>query len=162
MWFASGAEGGAEIHQRLVEVENVTMGQDGAGYGPKLLVHRVAARAAFRDEHPEKYACDVGVEDGRTLAEREAHHRGGRIGADAFERPQRGLILWQPAAVSGNGLARNRMQPARPDVVAERIPGLDSVADRRVRERLERRVTFQPFLVFGRHPVDLRLLKHDL
>ena len=39
------ADRGAEIHQRLVEVEDVAMRQDGAREVPKLLLHRVAVAA---------------------------------------------------------------------------------------------------------------------
>ena len=73
-----------------------------------------------------------------------------------------GLVVGQRAAVARDRLARDRVQPARPDVVAERVPGLDDVALGRRGQRLERRIAVEPLVVLRQHAIDLRLLQHDL
>ena len=66
------------------------------------------------------------------------------------------------AAVARHRFAGDGLQAPRPDVVAERIPGLGHFLFGRRRQRLERRVLLQPFVVFRQHAIDLRLLQHDL
>ena len=66
---------------------------------PEMALHRVALGIALADEHAEQHARDVGVENGRALAEREAADRAGRVGADALERQQRLLVGRQLAVV---------------------------------------------------------------
>ena len=73
-----------------------------------------------------------------------------------------GSVRRQLAAVALDRLARDGVQPARPDVVAERPPRLGDVGFRRVGERLQARILLQPLVVFGQHAIDLRLLQHDL
>jgi hypothetical protein len=47
--------------------------------------HPMALRIALSDEDPEKDPSDVGVEDGGSLAEREAPDRSRGVLANAFE-----------------------------------------------------------------------------
>ena len=72
------------------------------------------------------------------------------------------LVVRQLAAVARDRLARDRLQAARPDVVAERVPGRRHVALGRRGQRIERRVLLEPLGVLRQHAVDLRLLQHDL
>ena len=67
---------------------------------------------------------------------------------------------WPP--YSRDRLARDRLQPARPDVVAERIPRLGHLALGRGRQHLHRRKFSEPLGVLRQHAIDLRLLQHDL
>jgi hypothetical protein len=83
---ASDAHHGAEIHQRLVEVEDVAGGDECLRQNPQVFLHRMALRVALRHENPEQHARDVGVENGCALPEREAADGPCGIGADAFER----------------------------------------------------------------------------
>ena len=94
--------------------------------------------------------------------EREAADRAGGVGADALERQQRLLVRGQLAAVARHRLARDRVQPPRPDVVAERPPRRADVLLGRRGERLERRVLLEPLVVLRQHAIDLRLLQHHL
>src|SRR5207244_8439784 len=90
-------------------------------------------------ENSEQHTRDVRVENSRPFAKCETHEGAGGIGADALERSQRFFVVWQPAAVMADGFARNRMKPAWPDVVAERIPRPNRVVFRRRRQGLQSR-----------------------
>ncbi len=159
---ARAADGRAEIHQRLIEIEDVAVGQDGPRDVPEVPFHGVAARVATTDEHAKEHARDVGVEDGGALAEREAHDSSGRVLTYSFERAQRLFVVGKLAVVFGNRFAGDGMEPARADVVAERVPGADDVGFGRLGEGMERGVPDEPFLVLGQHAIDLRLLEHHL
>jgi hypothetical protein len=65
------------------------------------------------------------------------------------------------AAVTLDRLARDGVQPARADVVAERTPRFGHVVFRRRRQRVKARILLQPLVVLGQHAIDLRLLEHD-
>ena len=83
---ARRAERGAEIHQRLVEVEHVAVRQHRPRHVPERPLHRVRLRIAAADEDAKEHPRDVGVEDRGALAEREAQDGAGRVLADALER----------------------------------------------------------------------------
>ena len=133
---ARAAVRGAEIHQRLVEVEHVLVRQHRRRQRPQPLLHRVTLRIALADEDAIQHARHVGVENGLALAEREAANRAGGVLADALERQQRLAIARQLAVVVLDRLLRDGLQALRPDVVAERPPRLRSrppAAPRRAR-----------------------------
>ena len=117
--------------------------------------------APLSDEHAKQHPCHVGVQNRGALAERKTADRAGGVHADPFERQQRGLVRRQAAPRRCDGLSRNRLQTFRPDVVSERPPCLRHVALGRIRERFERRIFLEPFVVFRQHAIDLRLLEHD-
>ena len=119
---ARDADHRAEIHQRLVEVEDVRRGTSARTRAHRWRFIAWLFGSPVADEHAEQHARDVGVENRRALAEREAADRAGGVGADAFERQQRLFVGRQLAAVARDRFARDRLQPLRPDVVAERIP----------------------------------------
>jgi cob(I)alamin adenosyltransferase len=114
------------------------------------------------DEYPEEHARDVGVENGCALTEGEAQDRPGSVFADTLEGPQRRFVARQLAPVAFNGLARNRVQAPRTDVVSERPPGGRNVGFGRGRERLQRRILRQPFVILRKDTVHLSLLEHHL
>src|SRR5260221_8679634 len=158
---AGRAQGRAEVHQRLIEVEHVAMRQHRARHGPRVPFHRVALGRAGADEEAEEAARDVGVEIRRPLAEGEAHDGARRVLADPLERPERRLVRRQLAAVALDRLACDRVEPLRADVVTERPPGLGDVGLRRIRQRAQARLFVQPLLVLRQDAVDLLLLQHD-
>src|SRR6187431_3342364 len=81
------ADGGSEVHERLVEIVDVAMWQDRPRQRPQVLLARVTFVALYADEHTRQHARNIRVEDRRALAEGEAHDRTGRVRADALERP---------------------------------------------------------------------------
>ena len=83
---ARDAHGRAEIHERLVEVEDMLVRYERFGDRPEVLAHRVRLRIAAANEHAEEDARDVGVEDSRALPEREAPNRSGGVSANPLER----------------------------------------------------------------------------
>ena len=72
---ARRAQRGPEVHQGLIEVEDVPVGKHGAGNVPQMPPHRMALGVAAADEHPEEHASDVGVENRGALAKGEAQDR---------------------------------------------------------------------------------------
>ena len=122
--------------------------------------HGVRLRIPAADEYPEQHPRDVSVENGRALPEREAQDRSRRVFANALEGSQRRFVARQLAAVSFDGLARDRVQAPGTDVVTERPPRGRDVSLGSGRERLERRVLLEPLVILRQHPVHLRLLEH--
>ena len=84
----------------------------------------------------------------------------------AFETPVGTFVLAAKggllAAESLDRLARDRVQAARPDVIAERPPGAGHIALVRGGQRRQRRVASQPLVILGQDAIDLRLLQHHL
>src|SRR5213592_61177 len=107
----------AEIHERLVEIEHIACRNERLRDRPQMTLHRVALRIARADEDAKEDTGDVCVEDGRALAKGEAPYGACRVGADAFEGEQRLLVGREAAVVACDCFARNRVQPAGPDVV---------------------------------------------
>lgn len=127
---------------------------------PQLLLQCVRFGIALTDEDSEQHPGDVGVEDGGAFAKRKTSYRAGGVGTDALERTQRLFIIRQCAIEPRHGLAGNRLQATRPDVVAERIPRADHVGFGRRRKGLERWIAVEPLAVLGQNAVHLRLLQH--
>ena len=71
------------------------------------------------------------------------------------------IVIWKLAPHLSRLPSRDRLQAVRPDVVAERPPGLRDVTLRGRRERVERRVLLEPRVILRQHAIDLRLLQHD-
>ena len=83
-----------------------------------------------------KHARDVRVENRGALAEREAADRADGVAAEPLERQQRFLVARQGAVEPRDRFARDRLQPLRADVVAERPPRLADVVFVRRRRAL--------------------------
>src|SRR5512134_2514894 len=101
-------------------------------------LHGVRLRIAVADEDAEQHPRDVGVEYGGTLSEREAEDGARGVRADALERQERLLVRGESPAIPRHRLARDGMQAARPDVVAERPPRRGDVVLIGPRERFQR------------------------
>ena len=54
---------GAEVHQRLVEVEHVAPRHQRVRQRPQPALHRVLFRVAAADEYPQQHARHIGVEN---------------------------------------------------------------------------------------------------
>ena len=94
--------------------------------------------------------------------ESDGRDRGGGIGADAGERAQRGLACREHAAVALDHGAGAGVQVAGAGVIAQPGPGLQDVAERRRRQRLEIGPARQEARIIGRDGLDRGLLQHDL
>ena len=75
----------AEIHQCLVEIEDVFSRNERRGQRPQMTLHRVRLHVALDDEDPVEDPSHVGIEDRGALAEGEAANCPGGVGADALE-----------------------------------------------------------------------------
>ena len=162
LWLACSTERRAEVHERLIEIEDVLARDERLRECPQLAGHGVALRIAFADEDTEQDASHIRVENRRALAEREAANRPHRVPAEPLEREKRRFVAGKGTVVTGHGFARNHLQPLRPDVVAQRPPRLRDVLLVRPSQRFERGKALEPFVILGQYAIDLRLLQHHL
>jgi hypothetical protein len=84
----------------------------------------------------------------------------GRIPADPFERQQLLVIIGQYTAVPLDRFTGNAMKAFWPNVVAQWIPNLFDLIDRRLSELLQTWIAIEELKVLGNHTVDLSLLQH--
>src|SRR5262245_3699431 len=159
---ARGAPGGPEVHQGLVVVVRLPRWHERAGEIPDRLLPTKAPEPPGSEEHPAEHAPYVRIHDRHRPTVGEAAHRPGGVAADAPHAAQQGLVVGQPPAVARDRLAGNAAQVDRADVVAERIPEARDLLRGRAGEALEGRIAVQELVVLRDHPVDLRLLQHDL
>src|SRR3989449_4988126 len=78
------------------------------------------------------------------------------------QAPLRPRVVGRVPAVTGDGLARDRVQAHGTDVVAERVPKPPDVLDARPGQVSNRRVAPEELAVFRDDAIYLRLLEHDL
>ncbi len=109
-----------------------------------------------------QYPDYVGVQNGSVLIEREGTDRAGRIPADTFERQQFIGFVGQLSPIPLHCFASNAVQPLRPDVVSQGVPGLLDIGHRGLGQLLKAGIPFQKFVVFGNDPIHLGLLQHHL
>src|SRR5262245_32047486 len=105
----------AEIHERLVEVVAPPARDERGGQVPENALSAHAGEPARTEEHAAQNAPHVGVEYRRVAAVREGQDRAGRVAADAGHAAQLLLTIGQAPAVARDALARDRVQPDRPD-----------------------------------------------
>ena len=127
-----------------------------------MLFHCMTLRIAAAHKYAEQDARDVRVEDGGAFSKRETANRAGCVLTNALKREQRVFVGRQLAAVPRHRFACDALQPFGADVVPERPPCLCHFVLGRGSERMERRKFLEPLGVFRQHPIDLRLLQHDL
>jgi hypothetical protein len=85
---ARGADRRAEVHQGLVEIEDVRSRQHGLRHAPEVLHHRVRLRLP-RATNTRNNTRDVGVEDGGAFAKREAPDGADGVASQSLESEQR-------------------------------------------------------------------------
>jgi len=107
-------------------------------------------------------ANDIRVQYRCVLVKCKCADRPGRIAPDSFEGQQSLRIAGQLSSIACHRLTGNTMKSLRPDVVAEGIPCLLHVLDRRIRQIFKARVTFQKLMIFRYDTIHLRLLQHHL
>src|SRR5690606_8082495 len=107
-------------------------------------------------------AGHVAVEDGQRYAVGEGEHGRHGIVADAGEGAGGGLVRGEPAAVVASDLLRGAVEVPGTRVVAESLPRLQDVVERRLRQRLDGRERFDEPLEVRPRLLDARLLEHDL
>src|SRR5438067_1141226 len=161
-WPARGAPGGAEVHQRLVEVVAAPTRHERLRQCPETRVAAQSPEPARAEEHAAEHAPHVGVEHGGAAAERERQHGARGVPADPRQRAQRVAVVGKATAITRERLARDGVQTYGANVVAERVPQAAHVADVGGGERAQRRISAQELSVLRDHPLDLCLLQHDL
>ena len=138
---ARRADRGAEIHERLVEIEDVLV-RDAPSPRSPTDASSSRGSSARRGATNTRNSTRATLVSRIAARSRNAKLRIGarRVCADALERQQRVVAIGrQLAAVARDRLARDRVQPPRPDVVAERPPRFGHVVLGRAGKRFERR-----------------------
>jgi hypothetical protein len=160
------ADGGAELHQALVEVAGRAIGgqrgHDLAGALPEQLLAACRLHVVLDREDAGEHAGDVAVDQRRALAVGDRRDGARGVGADARHLAQRGRRPWQRAAMAFDDVAGAAVQVAGAAVVAEPGPVSEHVVERGVGQALHRREAAHPALPVrddGGHP---GLLQHDL
>jgi hypothetical protein len=160
------ADGGAELHEALVEVAgSAVRGQGGHDLASALPQELLAARrlhVVVDGEDAREHPGDVAVDQGRALAVGDRRDGAGGVGADAGHLAQGRRSARQRAAVALDDVAGAAVQVAGAAVVAEPGPVGEHVVEGRVGEALHRREAPHPALPVGDDRGDPRLLQHDL
>ncbi len=132
-----GADGGAEVHQRL----RVLAGPRGRGQrrGELDEARLGGGKRGLDREEPRHHPLDVAVDHDGAPAEGDRRHRGGGIGTDAGQRPEPFLGVGEAAAELARHHAGAGQQVAGAGVVAEAGPGGHHLGVGRRGERADRR-----------------------
>ena len=149
------ADGGAQLHDRLVEVSGTRGGHHLAGGLVDSLAVRQAEQARI---HPPQVAvrCRVAPVKG------DAHDRAGGVPPDARQVQQRLVVRRQPAAVAAHHQARRPLQVFGAPVVAEAAPDAPYGVQGRAVQGLQRRERLHEAVVVWKHGGHLGLLEHGL
>jgi hypothetical protein len=156
------AQGGAELHQRLVQVAGPGAARELGGGIPQAPLRGRARHVLAQVEDARQHARDVAVHHRLGPIEGDRSQRPGGVAADARQLAQGRGRVRQPAAVLLVHHARGALEVARARVVAETGPDAEhgvGVGDRQGRDVGEAR---EEALVVGDHRLDARLLEHRL
>ncbi len=153
---AAAADRRAQLHQRLVPRPRPARRDQVVG--PRLGLPGPQRPPLPPGQHP----AHVGVDHAHVVLERERQDRPCRVRPDPGERPQRGQVRRQPAAVALDHRCGAPVEVDRPPVVAEADPEADHVAERRRRAGRGGREPGHEGPVARDHPVDAGLLGHHL
>jgi hypothetical protein len=160
------ADGGAELHQALVEIAGRAIGgQRGhhlAGALPQELLAARRLHVVLDREDAGEHPGDIAVDEGGALAVGDRGDGARGVGADAGHLAERRGRPRQRAAVAVDDVAGAAVQVAGAAVVAEPGPVGEDVVERRVGQALHRREAAHPALPVGDDGGHPRLLQHDL
>ena len=157
---ARRADGGPELHQRLVPVARPLAVEELLG---AVVVRPVLpVLGAAQGEEAGEHSADVAVDDGQRQAVRDRED--GARGVEAHAgHGQRGLERPREApAVALGHVLRAAVEVARAVVVAEPRPGGEDLLLRLLGERLQGGEALQERLVVGSRRLHRGLLEHDL
>ena len=157
-----GAEGGAEIHEGLVERPCLSLGDDCLGQMPEATLHRGRAGGPAPDEDPGQDPSDIRVQNRRRLPVGKADDGTRRVPS----YPGKGLHLFDPTGKSPPVTRGDRpccgMEISCASVVPQPLPRFAHVGWPGLRQILDRRILTDESLVIVPDPLHLSLLKHDL
>ena len=134
---ARRADRRAEVHRRLRIVAGAALRRQFGGAGAQLGPRPGQGR--LHREKPRHDPFDIAVHHRRRPVEGDGRHRRRRIGADAGQPAQAGLVRREPPAMRARHFPRASVKVARAGVVAEARPGAHDRVEIGVRKRLHRR-----------------------
>ncbi len=157
---AWGADGGAELHQRLVQVAGARAARELARGLPEPGLRGGPPHVVAEPEQPREDARDVAVDDRLRSVEGDRGHRPRRVATDARERAQGLRVVGQAPSVLLDHRARRALEVARTRVVAETRPQPEHRVGLGPGEARDVRKAREEALVVGDHRLDARLLQH--
>jgi hypothetical protein len=154
------ADGGAELHQRLVQVAGARAARELPRRLPEPGLRRGPPQVVADPEQPCEDARDVAVDDRLRSIERDRGHRPRRVAPDSGQLAQGRRVVGQAPAVPLDQRARRALEVARARVVAEARPQPEHRVGLRPGEARDVREAREEALVVGDHRLDARLLQH--
>ena len=133
-----------------------------------LLRQRTLSRARrttkrlYTKKNPRKHPTNIRIDHRDALAERETHHRAGRVIADTRQSQQLIVCLRQLIAIVGSNHTSAFLQSQRTPRVPKPAPGSDHIRFRSTCKRSRIRPTLHPIVPIRHHTAHLRLLAHHL
>ncbi len=113
-------------------------------------------------KNPRKHPANIRIDHRDALAERETHHRAGRVIADTRQSQQLIVCLRQLIAIVGSDYMSAFLQSQRAPRVPKPAPGSDHIRFRSTCKRSRIRPTLHPIVPIRHHTAHLRLLAHHL
>ena len=133
-----------------------------------LLRQRTLSRARrttkrlYTKKNPRKHPTNIRIDHRDALAERETHHRAGRVIADTRQSQQLIVCLRQLIAIVGSDYTSAFLQSQRTPRIPKPAPGSDHIRFRSACKRSRIRPTLHPIVPIRHHTAHLRLLAHHL
>ena len=156
------AEGGAEIHHRLIVVGAALTRRQPFRQGPEFPLHRRLSRPAFDTEATREHALDVAVQNRLALSDAQRQNRPGGGAPDTGQCAQvLDITRKTPAEVIDDEL-RGTVQVARAGIVTEPGPQVQYLVERRGGERGDIGETIQKTFIIRDYCGHPGLLQHDL
>ena len=113
-------------------------------------------------KNPRKHPANIRIDHRDALAERETHHRAGRVIADTRQSQQLIVCLRQLIAIVGSDHTSTFLQSQRAPRIPKPAPGSDHIRFRSACKRSRIRPTLHPIVPIRHHTAHLRLLAHHL
>ena len=113
-------------------------------------------------KNSRKHPANIRIDHRDALAERETHHRAGRVIADTRQSQQLIVCLRQLIAIVGSDHTSTFLQSQRAPRVPKPAPGSDHIRFRSACKRSRIRPTLHPIVPIRHHTAHLRLLAHHL
>ena len=158
---ARGANEGAQIHHRVLEITRAFCGNELCRSIPQFLPTggRIDWRANI--EKAAENASGIGFDQGQGLVESEYANGVGSVTANPRQRFQLiGSNRKFPARFFDDGFSAT-VKITRPRIISEALPCLQNVRFSRSGKRAESGEASQPPIIVRDDGCDLRLLKHD-
>ena len=154
------AEGGTNLHQRLIGVARPQLIQQLAGGAEQTGAYLPAFRVLFEGQPAAEHPLDIAIEHRHLFAESLRGDGRGRIGSNTRQLLPFRRRAWQLG--QGDKYLGRRVQLTGPAVITQTRPARQHLVDFSRRQRRQARKRSQESPIVGNHGLHLRLLQHHL